>query len=183
MTKTPTINLLKKNRNFLDQLIKWSLTVGRLIIILTEVIALSAFLYRFSLDRKLIDLHEKIKQKQIILDLFKENEEKYRNIQKKLEKSKEVTVEAEKKDKLYNDVLAFASELSLTNISITEKNLRIEANTNSLTSLVQFIKNLKNYNQIQTISLDKIENKSSLGLLGAIITATLKDQAQTAENF
>src|SRR3989344_9329514 len=80
-----SINLYKgKSRNFIDRFILWTLSAGRLIIILTEILALSAFLYRFSLDRNLIDLNDKIKNEEIILNYLKKNEENFRSIQDRL---------------------------------------------------------------------------------------------------
>lgn len=175
MNLTPAINLLKKKeRNFFDEFIKWSLTVGRLIIILTEVIALSAFLYRFSLDRKLIDLHDQIKQKQIILDLFKDSEENYRKIQNKLEKSKELAKEAERLNKIYDDISNFSSDLDVSNFSITKDGLKIDATTQRISFLVDFIKTLRQHEEIKSVSLDRIENKASVGVLGFTITASIK---------
>ena len=46
-----SINLVKKNeKSSVDKFINWTLSIGRLIVIITEIIAISAFLYRFSLD-------------------------------------------------------------------------------------------------------------------------------------
>ena len=68
----PSINLFKdKNKNFFDLFIKWALSIGRVVVIATEAIALSAFLYRFSLDQQLIDLNDKIVQKQALVKLLK----------------------------------------------------------------------------------------------------------------
>lgn len=184
MKLTPTINLLKKkDRDFFEEFIKWALTIGRLIIILTELIALSAFLYRFTLDRKLIDLHEKIKQKQVVLDLFKENEEKYREIQKKLAEANRLSWNSEKTNKIYKDISSFASEVSLLSFSITEKDVKIEITTSTLSNLVSFIKELKEYEEIKSVSLDSIKNKTSLGIITATITANRKNQENEKESF
>ena len=85
MQKKPiSINLLKQQTSLVDRFIDWALTIGRLLVILTEIVALSAFIYRFSLDRQLIDLHSKITQEQAIANYLNNNEKKYRNLQDRL---------------------------------------------------------------------------------------------------
>jgi len=84
-SKPALINLVKgKHKSFFDRFLAWALSAGRVIIIVTEIIALSAFLYRFSLDREIIDLRDNTKQEQKILELFKEQEKTFRNLQERL---------------------------------------------------------------------------------------------------
>jgi hypothetical protein len=46
-----SINLLdNKGKSFTEQFLDWALAIGRLLIIVTETVALAAFLYRFSID-------------------------------------------------------------------------------------------------------------------------------------
>src|SRR3972149_11726382 len=81
MQSSASINLIKSKVNIFDEILKWALTVGRLLVILTELTAFSAFIYRFTLDRTLIDLHEKINQEQAIVASLKDREAIYRNLQ------------------------------------------------------------------------------------------------------
>ena len=80
MQSSASINLLKGRVNLLDEIVKWSLTIGRLLIITVELVAFTAFIVRFSLDRTLIDLHDKIRQEQAIVASLKDTEAKYRNL-------------------------------------------------------------------------------------------------------
>src|SRR3990167_3005090 len=80
-----SINLIKnKQIPLFDKFMNWALTVGRLIVILTEIVAIAAFIYRFSLDERLIDLHDQIKQKQNLISLLRNDENKYRNLQDRI---------------------------------------------------------------------------------------------------
>src|SRR5476651_2190356 len=83
--RSTSINLLKSNKNeTLEQVINWSLSIGRFLVIGVELIALGAFLFRFTLDRQIIDLHALIKNKQIIVADLKDSEATYRNLQDRL---------------------------------------------------------------------------------------------------
>lgn len=88
MPEKPTalsINLLPgKEEGFGEKFLEWSLTFGRYIIIGTEIIVLVAFLSRFKLDRDLIDLSDKVKEKQKILESLRPIEESVTALQKRL---------------------------------------------------------------------------------------------------
>src|SRR5918993_397746 len=83
--KIKSINLLpNKGGGLFDQFLSWALTIGRLLIILTETLALGTFFYRFSIDMKIIDLHDSIKNQRIIVQQFKNTEDTARNLQARL---------------------------------------------------------------------------------------------------
>lgn len=173
-----SINLIKRNKSFFDEFIRWTFTIGRLIIILTEAVALSAFLYRFSLDRELIDLHDSIRNKQIIVENLKNNEEKYRNLQERL--ALVSTVEKNKNLTIIEDIVSFAgSEVRINDILVSETSVKLNATGQSVVSLSSFVNSLKDYKEIRSISIDKIENRPSLGIITISISAELAQKAQS----
>lgn len=179
MAKTFTsINLLKNNKNgFFEKALNWALTIGRILIITTELIALLAFLYRFGLDQQLIDLHTKIKQEQQIVQFQKQNEDTYRNLQERLAIASSSTSVARKNIKIIKDIIGFAPVgMTFTNFTFLGDTLRIEANVNSATPLSIFIASLRGYSQVSSISLDKIENKTSAAAITVSISVNLKKQ-------
>lgn len=172
----PAINLIKKEKKpFLDTFLHWALTIGRLVVMLTEIIALSTFLYRFSLDRQLIDLHDKIKQKQTIVDLLKDNEYKYRNLQNRIALASELDNTGIKPSSIFIDILNLAPVgFNINTITVSENGLRIDANSQSLPTLTLFINNLYSYPKTDIVNLDKIENRISNATLGVNISAKFK---------
>src|SRR3989344_1080687 len=103
-----SINLLKaKEISFLDKFLNWALTVGRLVVIATELIALFAFIYRFSLDRQLIDLHSKIKQEEAIVNSLKESEQSYRNLQDRLAAAAKFSETGGEEYTVFKDIISF----------------------------------------------------------------------------
>lgn len=181
----PAINLFKnKNKNLLDRFIKWALTIGRVIVITTEAIALSAFLYRFSLDQQLIDLNDKIVQKQALVKLLKSNEDIFRNLQDRLTASSELTKNSRNIVTLANDMLTFSSPyLTVNNLFISSNQIKIDAHIESVSSLTNFVNTLKGNSKISSVSIDKIENKITSGIILVGITATIKtDNSKIAKN-
>lgn len=161
------INLLNNRQgDFVDKFIDWALTVGRLLIILTELIALSAFLYRFSLDRRLIDLHGKIKQEESIVKALKNSEDKYRSLQDRLTLASNFSSSGTEKIKIFQDILNFASEgLTLNNLVMRESRVSIDAIAQNTSSLKAFTNSLKTYPKIKKLNLDNIQIKQSSGLI------------------
>lgn len=157
-----SINLVKgQDKGFFDKFINWALTVGRLVVILTQLVALSAFLYRFSLDRRLIDLHDQISQKQAVVKLLKQKEDTYRNIQGRLALAATFIKTGQETTQIFSDILRLAPpDFIFNNIVVSQDIVRIDASVNSVSSLANFIRDIKSYKETSSVSLDRIENKT-----------------------
>lgn len=173
---TPAINLLKTGRvHLFDKFIDWALTFGRIVVIATEVIALSAFLYRFSLDRQLVDLHDQIELKDTYVRALKTNEDKYRNLQERLTLSSTLGKSTTETVTLFKEIIGLAPiDFFVNNLRISQENIRIEASVGSVSSLIYFIDKLKKYPRVESVSLDTIENKTSRATIAVSITANFK---------
>jgi Tfp pilus assembly protein PilN len=176
MSANTTINLVRGRRpRVLDQFVGWALTIGRAVVILTELVALGAFLYRFGLDRQLVDLHDKIAQEQSIVDLLKQNEDSYRNLQYRLSLAKTVISDQEQSVKLYADVVnMIPNAASLKTMIIDQGSVKVTLEVPTITALSTFVDQMKNYSQFTSVSLDRIENKTSVGIISANVSGTLK---------
>ncbi len=85
--KQVNINLVVKEQtgdSFSAQFLSWILTYGRYIIIITQIIVLSVFFFRFKIDRDHTDLKELVTQKQAILDSLTDLETEVRRVQGRL---------------------------------------------------------------------------------------------------
>ena len=176
MSANTTINLVRGRKpHIFDQFVGWALSIGRVVVILTELVALGAFLYRFGLDRQLVDLHDKIAQEQSIVDLLKQNEDTYRNLQYRLSLAKTVITDQQKSVKLYGDIISMMdSSTTLQTLIIDQGSVKITLEVPSITSLSSFIDQMKNYPNFTSVSLDRIENKTSIGIITANVSAILK---------
>ncbi|OGH21351.1 MAG: hypothetical protein A2958_00940 [Candidatus Levybacteria bacterium RIFCSPLOWO2_01_FULL_38_13] len=172
----PSLNLLKdREEKFFDRFISWALTIGRLVVILTEIIALSAFIYRFTLDRQLIDLHSQIKQKGIIVSFLKNKEDTYRDLQGRLSITSAFSDSANRKVKILEDIIGFApSGMSFNRVDILENRISVDANFQFISSLKSFVDSLKTYQNVESISINKIDNRLSSAVITVNITADLK---------
>jgi len=170
-----SINLLKgEGDNFLDRFIDWALTIGRLLVILTEIIALSSFIYRFTLDRQIIDLHSKIKQEEAVISFLQNEEKTYLNLQERLGVISTYSSKQQDKIKIFQDILRFAPQgMTFTDITVSENTVNIAANFQLSSSLKEFVNSLEDYEPIKNVSIGKIENRLSNAQIVAVISADL----------
>ncbi|MCL5746850.1 MAG: hypothetical protein M1277_01030 [Patescibacteria group bacterium] len=172
----PSINLIRKEGvSFFDSFLNWVLTYGRFLVIVTELIALSAFLYRFSLDRKLSDLRDQIKQKQAVVDLLKNNENTYRNLQDRLSEIALLGDSAVTKAKIIKNIISLVPYgFFIDTITESSSSIMVSGHATSSQALLVFIDRLKNYQYTDSVNLTNIENKTAQASLAVTISVLLK---------
>ncbi len=163
------------------QFLNWALTIGRLLVILVETLALGTFLYRFSLDMQIQDLKDKIKTERLIVTSFKSEEDKFRDLQAKLDLIKKISGVSENNPKMLSDVIEMGKGyVTFRNVSISTKVIQIEAQASSVAPLRAFIESLKKYPPVASVSIDKVENKTSSVAIIVSINMNLKQNDQSA---
>lgn len=82
-----TLNLLPKSafeKSLFGRIVKWGLTTGRHIIIIVEILVITAFVSRFKLDSDVDELEEALRQRQSILESYIPTEKNFLEIQTRL---------------------------------------------------------------------------------------------------
>lgn len=175
MQSSASINLIKSKSNIIDDILRWALSVGRLLIILTEIVAFSTFIYRFTLDRTLIDLHDDIKQEQVIVESLKDRELTFRNLQGRLNDAAELSTNGNKNVKILNDLIeATPSEITFNSFEIGENKVSIDSNIQSISSLTNFLAIIRDYPETSSVTIDRIDNQSLTNSVNVLITIKLK---------
>ena len=176
MINSVSINLVRgKNKKILDKFIKWALTIGRVVVIVTEAIALGTFLYRFSLDQQLIDLHGSIKSQQKIIKISESAENKYQNLHARLSAASKLSAKGKETAGLLQVILNSApSDLVFGSIILSEDYIKISARVGYSTSLLSFIDALRKNPKMASVSIDQIENRASSATIAFSITGVLK---------
>lgn len=172
----PTINLAKnRGEHFVDTFFTWALSLGRVLVIATEAIALGAFLFRFGLDRQILDLNDRIKQEKVIVNLLSSNETTYRNLQDRLALAKTIDDATTTELKRMKTVTGFiSSDMIVQDVFYSPTDIHVDATVGSIVSLTSLVKKLKSYDQITKVTIDKLENKASTGEYDFGITAVFK---------
>jgi hypothetical protein len=179
--ETKTINLLPgKDGGFLPQFLNWALTIGRLLIIIVETLALGTFLFRFSLDMKIVDLHDQIKAQSTIVQNFGAQETIFRNLQARLDMAKKYST-SNKTPQLFQDIVDMGrGQITFKNLLVATDSIKIEAQAPTAGRLSRFTEKLKTYPAITEVSVDKVETKTSSAIVTVIISAKVKTDPNAA---
>lgn len=178
MQKYPSITInLAKNRgeSLTDRIIGFALTIGRVLIIGTELIALGAFLYRFSLDRTLVGFHDSITQQEAVVKLLHDNETLFRSLQSRLQLASTLLQQNSNLPTYMTTIVGFAPfDMNIHTIAVATDAIRIQATVQSVDSLTTFVNKLKAYAPIKSVSIDRIDNQTATATITVSITAVLK---------
>jgi len=163
-----SINLLPKDV-FLDSIVGkfllWSLSIGRYLVVFTELVVILSFLSRFQLDRKLTDLNENIEQQKQIILSYADTEAKFNTAKDKIEMIKQ-----RQENQIGIDSLSFLEknlpiDIRISNISFQPQGWNIEASSLSIASLKQMTDKIILANPESDVSLSKVLLNSRTGAI------------------
>jgi Tfp pilus assembly protein PilN len=160
------------------RLLKWALTVGRHVVIFTELIVILAFLSRFKFDRDLTDINEEIKQKQAIVTNSAKFEQEFRLLQSRL-----VRIEQQKNIQPETDLIvdAVASllpiDVYLSDLTVANQQITLNAVALSETGLAGLANNLKTSGKFSKPLISQIYygGDSDIGIKFQIKTEFIKN--------
>lgn len=179
MRTSSSIDLAKGKSSLGDNVIKWALGFGRFLIIVVEIVAFSAFIYRFVLDRELVDLNDKIKAEEAIVRSLQEREAEYRNLQERIADVKTITSSGNTKLTLFNDIIALTpQEVTYESFIAENDELKITINISSIPALTTYKKSLEEHNQIASVTVTGIDNSSGSNTVSVDLVAKLKGEVQ-----
>lgn len=159
------INLTGEGKRLLTRVFAtWTINIGRIIIVSTELIALSALFYRFIIDREIIELQDLIKNKENLVRSYEIKEKNFRDIQSRLSFVKSFTNPTNNIISAFN--LAYTQldnqNFEIKKISLNENIIAIDGLTFSVLTLNTLVEDLKKIDEISSISLEKIDSEESL---------------------
>lgn len=183
---TKKLSLLPDSENsnsFLSRFLNWITSVGRVVIIFTELIVVAVFLSRFYLDRQNADLSERIRQQRAILNSVKKFEEEFKILQKQVTVIQNLKKQANPNYDQKLKYIAQATQPSIIfqNLSLSLKDSVITANISfnspSEEELVNFISNLSLHPKVKSVDIQKIEKKPKNNSLFVDLVVTFKPDA------
>lgn len=147
----------------LGKLVNWLFSVGRYIIVFTELVVIGAFLSRFWLDRRNSDLSEELRQQGAILESITDFEKEFTLFQSRLERISQ-TLEKEKNPLNSLDLITASlpgdSLLLKYNFTEEEKNeATILALFFSEASLASFVDSLLSKEEVLSVRIGAIERE------------------------
>ena len=148
------------------RILVWILSTFRIIVIITELMVMVAFLSRFWLDAENTDLSEELAQKQAVLAASQGFERKFKKTQAQLAIFSELTTQEELYSNSLNAIrVSLPDDLFLIAISFSEESVTIESATPNERSIQQLLVNLSSkdlFKEVQLMEVGSSENDSSL---------------------
>jgi len=153
------INLLeKKDIGFLDKLTFFSLNYLRYIIVITQLVVIGVFFYRFQIDQKIIDLKEGVEQKKEIVKIVLPLLDEVAKIDKKTLIINETLLKQKKFSEMIDYfITSFPETISLTNMEVKNESIKITGDATNAQHLQAFYTLLKEENKFKMVSLQNIK--------------------------
>ena len=159
--KESKINLLPREEflaSTAGRILTWVLTTFRIIVIVTEMLVMIAFLSRFWLDARNTDLSENIQQKQAVLASSLDFEKEFKDVQARLQIFSDFTSGKDQLSKSLNSITSLLPPgVILENISFSNQGIEISGLSVSEVSIQQFTVNLKSDNNFKKVALGNIK--------------------------
>lgn len=171
----------------LGKILAWSLSTGRVIVILTELVVILAFLSRFWLDRQLTDLNEQNTSKKRQIEAAAKFEGEFRQAQKRLAAyQKFISSGPGAADIVREAASLLPAGVTLTRIFLAEQDLTFSGDALSEEGLAGFIHALSSSGHLKDIKLTSVSLATEGGqrlvfsVVGSLPTKT-KDKQATEE--
>lgn len=157
-----SINLLsEKEKPLLDRVMYFFLNYLRYIIIITQLVVIGVFFYRFQIDQRIVDLKESVDQKkeivQVVLPLLQQAE----IIDQRSSETKKIFKKQQQLNSMMQYFLSqFPSNIKLINLEINPNSLKATGNSFDARQLQSFYTVLKKDNKftdVQLLNLRKTE--------------------------
>lgn len=163
MPKNKPINLLPQEEfeaSTMGRILRWAMGSFRIIVIVTEMVVMGAFLSRFWLDAENSDLNDEIRIKNAQISAQGEFEKEFRGLQSKLFIIKSLSSEKKSADKISSVTSRIPSDVILSSFSIDGSSMQVKGLGNSELGISQFVSNLKNekgFKNVELVSLNSSE--------------------------
>lgn len=164
MAKSKTINLLPQEEfeaSTLGRILRWATGSFRIIVILTEMVVMAAFLSRFWLDAQNSDLNDSLKVKSAQISAQKDTEQTFRRVQTKLDIFKNINSLAQPSGKLGLIATKVPADVVLSSVTVDKNSSEIKGVSGSELGIAQFISNLKAEPSFKKVDLGNVNSSQT----------------------
>ena len=173
--KKAKINLLQRG-GFSDTLsgrvLAWVLTSFRVIVIVTEILVMLAFLSRFWLDAQNSDLNEKIKQTQAVLAASLPFEQEFKNTQARLKVFSDYTKNDDTNSRALTAISsALPPDVVISQLAFSGTHIEMKGFSPGERSIQQFLVNMAASQELGNVVLGEVATSENEQLLFEISIA------------
>lgn len=180
------VNLLPKDPFLISpvgKLLQWALSVGRYLVVFTELVVIISFASRFTIDRQITDLNLALLQKETVVDSYGDLEQNVRDLQTKVENYRQVSQQDNVTDVFPVLTAVTPPDIVLSDLQMRPGRVTLSGTTLSNVSLGILINNLQVSGRFTDISVERIGTaKDTNSGLGFKIEANVKKVVTTNAN-
>jgi len=168
--KSYQINLLqKKEPSLANKIIYFFLHYLRYVVVLTQIVVIVVFFYRFKADQEILDLKDSVSQKEEIIKVTLPLVEEAQAIDNKLNQIKQILQKQDQFITNLNYVFSiFPASAVLTNFEISYSTIKLIGTTNNVDTVKLLVERLKKDQKFKHVIINQI-SKSSFGFEFSIL--------------
>ena len=153
------INLLpEKKRNFLDILIYFILHYFRYIIVITQIVVISVFFFRFYIDQKILDQKEIFKQKQQILTITYPLVAEAKALEQRTNQVRSILNKQTYFNEYYTLITkSIPADVTLSSITLNETSVQLSGISGSPKSIIALKAKLEASNKFALVAIIKVD--------------------------
>ncbi|OGK39808.1 hypothetical protein A3F34_01080 [Candidatus Roizmanbacteria bacterium RIFCSPHIGHO2_12_FULL_44_10] len=165
-----TINLLpKREKRVTDKLLYFLLHYFRYVIVVTQIVVIGVFFYRFSEDQKIIDQKESFKQKQQILNITLPLVEEAEAVQRKTLQIDELLSNQDTFIERFDYVISVVpQDIVLIGFEVGETAIKLNGTSQGLLSVRSLNKRLQQRKEFSNARIITVERNDIGGFLFSI---------------
>jgi len=160
--KRKSINLLPRDSfeaSTLGVILEWALMFGKWAVILTQLIVMMAFLWRFGLDRKLTNLRREIEQEVAVIKSYESLEDDFILLQKRVEYADEVIAREDEVVELIQAIQSLTpNDVWYERISLSPTTISMTAYSASLNGFSRYLSALQSDRRFLNVNVGSIED-------------------------
>jgi Tfp pilus assembly protein PilN len=172
MPKNKAINLLPQeefNISTTGRILKWATGTFRIIVIITEMVVMGAFLSRFWLDAENSNLKDSIKIKTAQVAAQADLEKKFRDIQSKLNIFGQIAGSQNTSKRIEQIVSVLPPDIALSGVSVSDDSTQVKGTSPSDIEIAQFVANLQADKTIKNVDLEQVSSSEN-GSAGTVFS-------------
>ena len=170
------INLLtEKQETLLNRVVYFSLNYLKIILVITQIVVIFVFFYKFKVDQELIDLKEAVDQKKEIIVISKSLLKEATVTEYKINQIKPIFKNQTAFFSQFNYLLSiFPEPLFLTKLKIGEKQTTLDGYSQDAKVIKQFDNQLQKDKKFKEVNLPTIK-KTEIGYEFSLVLKQFKD--------
>lgn len=171
---TPEINLLPQDDLETrpgGKFLKWALSWGKKIVVLTELLVVLAFLSRFKLDTDVANLSDEIDKRKVIIEASQEFENKFRTVQESLNTVKKINQIPSALAVADSGRALLPGGVAVVQVESTNDHLSVNGGSSDQT-LSQMLSTFRNSRKFEDVIVERVAKQSQNSDINFSLTAS-----------